>query len=188
MDEAMKKIIISVFGPDRPGILAAVSRILFEQDCNIKNVTQTILQSEFSGSFIAEMPPTLTSDALCCLLSEALMPMRLQVNVKHLEISPPALGGRPAEPFVITTRGPDRKGLVANVTRIIAGYGVNVTNLQAAFKGGENPNDNIMIYEVDVPVDIDAHAFHRDLRNKAAELGMVISIQHRKIFEAINRV
>ena len=138
MDEIMKKIIISVFGPDRPGILAAVSRILFEQDCNIENVTQTILQSEFSGSFIAEMPAALTSDALCCFLSEALTPMRLQVNVKHLEISPPALGGKPAEPFVITTRGPDRKGLVANVTRIIAGYGVNVTNLQAAFKGGEN--------------------------------------------------
>ena len=188
MDETMKKIIISVFGPDRPGILAAVSRILFEQDCNIENVTQTILQSEFSGSFIAEMPVTLTSDALCWFLSEALTPMRLQVNVKHLEISPPALGGKPVEPFVITTRGPDRKGLVANVTRIIAGYGVNVTNLQAAFKGGQNPNDNIMIYEVDVPVDIDSHAFHRDLRDKAAELGLVISIQHLKIFEAINRV
>ncbi len=188
MGETMKKIIISVFGPDRPGVLAAVSRILFEQDCNIENVTQTILQSEFSGSFIAEMPTDLTSDALCCFLSEALMPMRLQFNVKLMEISPSALGGQLAEPYVITTRGPDRKGLVANVTRIIAGYGVNITNLQAAFKGGENPNDNIMIYEVDVPVDIDAQAFHRDLRDKAAELDLVISIQHRKIFEAINRV
>jgi len=37
--EIMKKIIISVFGSDRPGVLAAVSRILFEQDCNIENVT-----------------------------------------------------------------------------------------------------------------------------------------------------
>ncbi len=184
----MKKIIISVFGPDRPGILAAVSRILYEQNCNIENVTQTILQSEFSGSFIAEMPETLTADILCGLLSEVLTSMRLQVHVKPLETSQPALGGKPSEPFVITTRGPDRKGLVANITRIIADYGVNVTNLQAAFKGGENPNDNIMIYEVDVPVDIDTHAFHRKLRDKASELGLVISIQHRKIFEAINRV
>lgn len=184
----MKKIIISVFGPDRPGILAAVSRILFEKDCNIENVTQTILQSEFSGTFIAEMPEALTADALCCCLSEVLAPMQLQVNVKHLEISPPALAGKRSEPFVITTRGPDRKGLVASVTRIIAGYGVNVTNLQAVFKGGENPNDNIMIYEVDVPMDIDAHAFHKDLRNMASELGLVISIQHRRIFEAINRI
>jgi glycine cleavage system transcriptional repressor len=188
VDGEMKKIIISVFGPDRPGILAAVSRILFEQNCNIENVTQTILQSEFSGSFIAEMPTTLTADALCGLLSEALSPMRLQTHVKCLESSPPALDGKPAEPFVITTRGPDRKGLVAQITQIIAEFGVNVTNLQAVFKGGMNPNDNIMIYEADVPVDIDAHAFHRKLRDKAAELGLIISIQHRRIFEAINRV
>jgi glycine cleavage system transcriptional repressor len=188
MDGEMKKIIISVFGPDRPGILAAVSRILFEQNCNIENVTQTILQSEFSGSFIAEMPASLTADTLCSLLSEALTPMRLQTHVKYLETSTPALGGKPAEPFVITTRGPDRKGLVANVTRIIADFGVNVTHLQAVFKGGLNPNDNIMIYEVDVPVDIDSHAFHGRLRDKAAELGLIISIQHRRIFEAINRV
>lgn len=184
----MKKIIISVFGPDRPGILAAVSRILFEQNCNIENVTQTILQSEFSGSFIAEMPTSLTADALCGLLSEVLTPMRLQPHVKYLEDSPPALSGKQAEPFVITTRGPDRKGLVASITRIIADFGVNVTHLQAVFKGGLNPNDNIMIYEVDVPVDIDAQAFHRRLRDRAAELGLIISIQHRRIFEAINRV
>jgi glycine cleavage system transcriptional repressor len=188
MDGAMKKIIISVFGPDRPGILAAVSRILFEQNCNIENVTQTILQFEFSGSFIAEMPVSLTADVLCGLLSDALTPMHLQVHVKHLDIRPPAMGEKSVQPFVITTRGPDRKGLVASITRIIADYGVNVTNLQAAFKGGENPNDNIMIYEVDVPVDIDSHALHRTLREKAAALGLVISIQHRRIFEAINRV
>jgi len=52
----MKKMIISVLGKDRPGIIAAVTRILFEQDCNIENVSQTILQNEFSGSFIVGVP------------------------------------------------------------------------------------------------------------------------------------
>jgi glycine cleavage system transcriptional repressor len=77
---------------------------------------------------------------------------------------------------------------VAKITRIIANYGVNVTNLQAVFRGGDNPFDNMMIYEVDVPTDIDQHAFHRDLRQQAAELELIVSIQHQKIFEAINRV
>ncbi len=188
MGNIMKKVIVSVFGPDRPGILAAVSRILHEQDCNIENVTQTILQSEFSGSFIADTPESLTADALCCCFSRILTPMRLQVHVKYLEVAVPALSGVASEPFVITTRGPDRKGLVAGITHVIASYGVNVTHLQAVFKGGDNPGDNIMIYEVDVPVNIDAHIFHRDLQDRAAELGLVISIQHRRIFEAINRV
>ena len=91
-------------------------------------------------------------------------------------------------PFVITTKGPDRKGLVAGISKIIAEYGVNITNLQAVFKGGEEPGDNIMIYEVDMPTDIDQKAFMDDLRKKAKSLSLDISIQHRNIFETINRI
>ena len=53
----MHKVIVSVLGPDRPGIIATVSQILFEQGCNIENVSQTILQKEFSGIFIATLSP-----------------------------------------------------------------------------------------------------------------------------------
>jgi glycine cleavage system transcriptional repressor len=77
---------------------------------------------------------------------------------------------------------------VAAITEIIARYGVNVTNLQAVFKGGDDPENNIMIYEVDVPNDIDQNALYKDLRAKAEVLSLTISIQHRKIFEAINRI
>jgi glycine cleavage system transcriptional repressor len=92
------------------------------------------------------------------------------------------------EPFVVTTTGPDRKGLVAAITAIMAGHGVNVTNLQAVFKGGDDPNANVMIYEVDIPKDADQRTLRRDLREKAQDLSLDISIQHKLIFEAINRV
>ena len=92
------------------------------------------------------------------------------------------------EPFVITTKGPDRKGLVAAISKIIADYGVNITNLQAVFKGGDEPGDNIMIYEVDIPTAIDQQALMCDLREKAESMALDISIQHRNIFEAINRI
>ena len=52
----MKKVVISVLGTDRPGIVAAVSRILLENRCNIEDVAQTILQTEFTGIFIASIP------------------------------------------------------------------------------------------------------------------------------------
>lgn len=185
----MKKAVISVLGADRPGIIAAVTRILFEHDCNIENVSQTILQSEFSGIFITAMPETLAIDALGGYLREELNPLDLHVFVKGLDTpSGPHITGKNSQPFVITTKGPDRKGLVAAVTEIIARYGANVTNLQAVFKGGDDPDNNIMIYEVDVPNDIDQQALYSDLRAKAQELTLHISIQHRNIFEAINRI
>jgi glycine cleavage system transcriptional repressor len=185
----MKRIIISVLGEDRPGIIAAVSKTLFEVDCNVENVSQTILQSEFAGIFIVSMPGQLSTEDVSRALEKRLAPLDLHFHVKDLKPSG-AEGGPPppCEPFVITTVGPDRKGLVANITEIIARYRVNVTNLQAVFKGGDDPNQNIMIYEVDVPDDIDQKTLYSELRKKAAELGLDISIQHRNIFKAINRI
>jgi len=89
---------------------------------------------------------------------------------------------------VITTQGPDQKGLVARITAIIARHGVNVTNLQAVFKGGDDPENNIMIYEVDIPRSIDKEALYKDLREKAEVLSLTLNIQHRKIFEEMNRI
>jgi glycine cleavage system transcriptional repressor len=45
-----------------------------------------------------------------------------------------------------------------------------------------------MIYEVSIPESTDRAVLTDQLTRKAAELGLHISIQHRKIFEAINRI
>lgn len=184
----MNKAVISVLGPDRPGIIAAVTRMLFEKSCNIENVSQTILQSEFSGIFIVALPAEQSLSDLHGYLEEGLAPLNHHVFVKPLEVGGAVFTIGRSEPFVITTKGPDRKGLVAAITEIIARYGVNVTNLQAVFKGGDDPNSNIMIYEVDIPTDTDQLELYADLRAKATELSLQISIQHRNIFEAINRI
>jgi glycine cleavage system transcriptional repressor len=184
----MKKVIISVLGHDKPGILAATTQVLFEHNCNLENVSQTILQSEFAGVFIASMPKSLEIEELNSQLEKVLGNLNLYVFVRPIRLDVPIYDAPGSEPFVITTKGPDRKGLVAGITSIIADYSVNITNLSAVFKGGDDPNQNIMIYEVDIPWRIDQIAFEKDLRQKAKELELNISIQHRKIFETINRI
>ena len=184
----MKKVIISVLGNDRPGIIAAVSRLLYENDSNIENVSQTSLQSEFAGIFIATVPAAMALPALEGKMTGILSPMGLQVHVKPMEPRHEAVNGLMGESFVITTRGPDQKGLVARVTEIIAKHQVNITNCQAVFKGGDDPNSNIMIYEVDIPPQADQQALFQDLRQKGAELNLQVSIQHRDIFMTLNRI
>jgi len=110
------------------------------------------------------------------------------VYVKYVEYDKGDYPFDESEPFIIVTKGPDSKGLVAGITEVIARYGANVTNLQAAFEGGDDPEKNIMIYEVDIPTHIDQKKFYEDLRNRAQELVLNISIQHRNIFKAINRI
>ena len=184
----MKKVIISVLGNDRPGIIAAVSRLLYENDSNIENVSQTSLQSEFAGIFIATVPAGMPLPALEDGLADVLDPMGLQVHVKPVEPRHEETNGMIGESFVITTRGPDQKGLVARVTEIIARHQVNITNCQAVFKGGADPDSNIMIYEVDIPPATCHQDLFRDLRQKGAELNLQVSIQHRQIFMTLNRI
>lgn len=182
----MKKVIVSVIGHDRPGIIAAVSDVLFVSGCNIEDVSQTILQTEFAGVFIASMPDTLETDGLTRLLGERLDPMGLSSLVR--EMDPAGVWEAPAsEPFVITTLGPDRLGLVAGITELLARFGVNISSLKAVFRGGVNPRANIMIYEVDIPSALDQNLFREALYERGRELGLDISLQHRDIFEAIHR-
>jgi glycine cleavage system transcriptional repressor len=184
----MNKAILSILGRDRPGIVASVARALFELNCNIENVSQTMLQTEFAGIFIVGMPTEMTAVDLHEELNRRLAPLGLHVYTKPCESGGVSCAAGRCEPFVITTRGPDRKGLVAHISEVIARYGVNITNLQAVFKGGDEPGDNIMIYEVDIPTVVDHQALTQDLLSTSESLKLEINIQHRNIFETLHRI
>ena len=184
----MKKFIISVLGNDRPGIIAAVTRVLFEKDFNIEDVSQTILQSQFSGIFIVTGPDTIEPVQLCSYLQDGTMDMQMHYHVKEMDPAPFTWTECDCECFVITTRGPDRKGLVAEITAALAHHNVNVTQLQAVFRGGMEPGKNIMIYEVDIPIDADQQRLRSDLKAKSTELNLEINFQHKNVFEAMSRV
>ena len=50
-----ERMIISVFGVDHPGIVAAVSQILAEANCSIVDINQTVVQSKFAMIIIANI-------------------------------------------------------------------------------------------------------------------------------------
>ena len=50
-----ERMIISVFGVDHPGIVAAVSQILAEANCSIVDINQTVVQSKFAMIIIASI-------------------------------------------------------------------------------------------------------------------------------------
>ena len=49
------RLIVSVFGVDHPGIVAAVSQILAEARCSIIDINQTVVQSKFAMVIIADI-------------------------------------------------------------------------------------------------------------------------------------
>ncbi len=184
----MKKLIITILGKDRPGIIAKVSASLYALDCNLQNVNQMILQNEFSGFFIVEPPDSLEVKTMQQRIDQDLSGEGLQVYIDQISPSDEKQVSGTSETFLITTIGPDQKGLVARFTQIIAAHEVNVTNLTAVFKGGDDPHANIMVYEIAVTHTTDQGHLFEALRSKAGELGLDISIQHKNIFEKINKI
>lgn len=184
----MNKAILSILGRDRPGIVAAVARGLLDLDCNIENVSMAMLQTEFAGIFLVGMPEGVTVGEIQETLVARLSPLELQVIVKPCALAGPEEPAVRSEPFVITSRGPDRKGLVAHIAEVIARHGVNITRLQAVFKGGSHPGENLMIFEVEVPEAVDAGTLRRDLHAAAERLGLEINLQHSYIFETLHRI
>ena len=184
----MDKIIMSVLGEDRPGIIAAITRILYQQNCRIENVSQVVLQSKFSGIFIICMPGDLSVDSLNLQIKLGLSEMNVQVHIKKFN---------PLEnqykfpvqtiPFVITAWGHnDQDGQVSGITEVIAQHGVNINKFKAMLQAGPNELENIMIFEVDIPVNIDFSLFKTLLLERAECLDLSLSIQHAQVIHAIH--
>ncbi len=49
------RLILSVFGVDHPGIVAAVTQILAEERCSIVDINQTVVQGKFAMVIIANI-------------------------------------------------------------------------------------------------------------------------------------
>lgn len=184
---AMNKAVVFVLGPDRPGIIAAVTQTLFEQGCNLEDVSQTSLQTQFVGIFIASLSGQVPQEALLRALRKRLDPLGLFAHLRPVEATdertPP-----PSEPYVITTVGPDRPGLVAGITALLAQYGANITNLKAVSRAEREHQEYVTFYEVDIPATTDRRAFRAALRERAGELGLDMNFQHREIFEQVHRI
>lgn len=51
----MKKAVVSVLGNDQRGIIAKVTKILYEHDVNILDISQTIVSGLFSMIMVVDM-------------------------------------------------------------------------------------------------------------------------------------
>ncbi len=190
----MSKIAVSILGIDCPGVVYLVSSTLSALQCNMEEISQTILKGQFAAIFIAEKPGALTEDKVHSELVKAIdaRDMSLSVIVRSLD-EKAVYHGEPGEPFVITVDGEDGLNVVASFTRIFAENKVNIENMKALMP--DMPEDQpdtrrraLQVFEISLPLSIDRTALRRTLEDKARDMGLRVSMQHRDIFEAVHRV
>lgn len=83
----VKKAVISILGEDRKGIIASVTRILYEYDANILDISQTILSGLFSMILIADISSEHCDfEKLKNSLTEEGRRLNVQIHVQRSEI------------------------------------------------------------------------------------------------------
>jgi glycine cleavage system transcriptional repressor len=150
----MKKILITVIGKDKPGIIAKVSGLLFARGCNLEDISMTLLEGQFAMMMTAGLPaPGALARVMqgLELLQEA--PWSLECHVTGLEgkISRGKKHAKGSLPYMVTAFGKDRTGIVYEVSRALAGMRVNITDLDSRILGEGAKTTYAMLLEVDVP-------------------------------------
>ncbi|MFQ5441944.1 MAG: glycine cleavage system protein R [Thermodesulfobacteriota bacterium] len=180
----MKRYALSAIGRDRPGIVAAVTKALYEHDCNIEDSSMTILEDEFAVILIMTMPEEGDEEALLMAMKEVEGEFGLIVNLKELL---PPVPGEEAENanYMITLHGADKSGIVYKTAALLAEMGVNITDLETKALGAEGERIYIMMMEVFSPEGTDIKGIEGKLNELGKEIGVTIKIKPVESFEPL---
>lgn len=183
----LKKLLISVLGQDQPGILATVSEVIYQHDGNIENLSQTLLQSVFGALVMVSVPDKEDPRELQQALTDAGQSFGLAITVQPA-FPDKSFTSSDTQPYIVAAMGPDHQGLVSAISGTLAAHEANIINLQAIYRGENNPRNCMMIFEVDIPRHTVLQDLRDDLKVISERLELDISIQHRGIFDVVSNL
>ena len=119
------QLVLTIIGPDRPGLVELVSRTLVDFGANWESSRMARLAGKFAGILRASVPAAQAAN-----LSSALRALReqgLTIVVEDTEENAPHGDLNP--PLHLELTGTDREGIVREVTRVLTSQNVNVEEL-----------------------------------------------------------
>ncbi len=145
------RFIMTAFGKDRPGIVADVTRILFENGCNLEDTAMTKLADEFTLNLLFESH----RNDVATLLDEACRKLETEKAIQAF-IRPIQ---RRQAPFssdmtacTLHVEGVDHAGIVYKVSQFLAENGLNIHDLTSTVK--EEPGSGSRFYLMNIHVQL----------------------------------
>ena len=81
------RIIVAAFGKNRPGVVAAITKVLAELNCSIEDISQTIMQEFFSMIMVVNMKEcTMDFATLRDAIKDTETKLGMKVYVMHEDI------------------------------------------------------------------------------------------------------
>ena len=126
----MPSLILTVIGPDRPGLVRALAQSVAAHGGSWLESRMARLAGQFAGIVMVDAPLSLLAD-LHALESEGLR------IVVHSAATAEASSAKPAgQRLAVEVVGNDRPGIVRDVARVLAEHGVNIEDLTTGVVSG----------------------------------------------------
>ena len=170
----MPSLILTLIGPDRPGLVDSVAAVVKDQKANWLESRMSHLAGYFAGIVRIEVSAA-EADNLVSRL-ESLEANGLTIVVRRDENAPT----EEATPLVkMELVGNDRPGIVSEVSRVFAERNVNVEEFHTECTGA--PNSGAILFRANallrLPSDLSADALQQSLEQIAADLMVDIKVE-----------
>lgn len=168
-----RRLVITLLGPDRPGIVASVAAVVAEHGGNWMESRMVHLGGQFAGLVRAQVPAH-ASDELRQAI-EGLAQKGLRFTIEDATETEATPAGRTVRLELVT---PDRPGILREVSRILAHHGLNVEELATEFVAA--PWSGELLFKanlaVTAPVDLDTDALRDALEETSAGMMLDVSV------------
>ena len=165
---------------DKPGIVAEVSKILYDNGFNIEDSSSTLLRGFFSMILIVSSPESMSEKEFEKIFEPAVKKMDLSMSVMPVnQLIPPK---KLEKTYVISIYGSDKPGIVYRVTKFLSEKGINIVDLQTKVAGKDDKPLYIMVLEVNIP-DFKDENWIISLKKISDELGTDIHVRQIETYE-----
>ena len=171
---------LTALGQDRPGIVAHVTKILYERGCNLEDSAMTRLGGEFAVMLVFWAPARYTAAQLESAFAPLSRQLKLATHLKALhraEIAAHSAG----KPHLISVYGADHPGIVYRVSELLARLGINITDVSTHRTSPRARKASkplyLMLLEVELPARVGISQLERQLGSLAKRLGVDVSLR-----------
>ena len=178
--------VISVMSHDRVGIIADVTGAIKQLHGNLEDMSQTVLKGYFTMLLLADFPNDVNEEQLRAALHAVKGLSSFEIGLLPYE-PPTHLPKKPERPddlYVITASGPDRVGLVAELTEYLRLKEINIIDLATR----SEQSTYIMMLLVKLPDGTDVAKLKKGLQIAMEEFGLSVEIRHQAIFSKTNEI
>ena len=178
-------LIVAILLPDRVGIIADTTGVIFRLGGNIEGIRQSVVDGFFSLTFTAtfdkgngeEISKTVEQQLHEILGSSASLVIR-----PFEKVPAPVLPD--GERFIVITHGQDKPGTIHAISSFFVSHGINILSWNVDIKASEV----LYIATVIIPVGKDTREVQREFISVMAGHGVKATLAHENIFRATNEV